>query len=137
MVGTMRALGQPTIKGKKMVAIHEQDSVIDFKKIKHIFSNNTDVMQQVMHGLIITAHQKVPDLDRYYKLAKWDDLEESLSFIHSAYHHVAATIIQETLSKISELVKRRQYSSELRKEIANLNALSKIMIADIEGYLTK
>jgi hypothetical protein len=120
---------------KKMVDVQGQERVIDYKKLKKIFSNNTDVMEQVMHGLIVTAHQKAPDLERFYKESRWAELKDTVLFIQSAYQHVATDILKKSIIKLSDLVEREEYSSELGNEIANMKVMSRNMISDIEYYL--
>ena len=121
---------------KKMVEVQEQERVIDFKKLKKIFSNNTDVMEQVMHGLIVTAHQKAPDLERYYKEARWSDLKETAAFIQSAYQHVGTDVLKKSISNLSNLIGQEEFSTELGLEISNIKVLSKNIIQDIEYYLS-
>lgn len=117
-----------------MVATEEK-RVIDFKKLKKIFSNNTDVMEQVMHGLIVTAHQKAPDLERFYKEGRWTELKKTAEFIQSAYQHVATDLLKDTISKLNELINKEEISPELGREITKMKSLSRNMIQDIEYYL--
>ncbi len=118
-----------------MMAAEEQVRVIDFKKLKNIFSNNKGVMEQVMHGLIITAHQKAPDLERFYKAGRWDELKETITFIQSAYQHVATDLLKDSIYKLRELISSEEFSTELGREIVKMQTLSKNMIQDIEYYL--
>ena len=118
-----------------MVDVQEQERVIDFKKLKKIFSNNTNVMEQVMHGLIVTAHQKAPDLERYYKEARWSDLKETAAFIQSAYQHVATDVLKKSIANLGNLIDQEEFSAELGEEISNIKTMSKNMIQDIEHYL--
>lgn len=120
-----------------MVGVQEQDRVIDFKKLKKIFSNNTNVMEQVMHGLIVTAHQKAPDLEKYYKEARWAELKDTAMFIQSAYQHVATDLLKDSIIKLSKLIDREEFSSELGDEISKMKVLSRNMIQDIEYYLAQ
>jgi len=119
-----------------MVDMQEQERVIDFKKLKKIFSNNTEVMEKVMHGLIVTAHQKAPDLERFYKEARWSDLKETATFIESAYQHIATDVLKKSISKLTALIEQEEFSTELGLEISNMKVLSKYMIQDIEHYLS-
>jgi hypothetical protein len=118
-----------------MVAIEEQQRVIDFKKLKKIFSNKSDVMEQVMHGLIVTAHQKAPDLERYYKSGRWQELNDTILFIQSAYQHVATEVLKESISKLAKMVREKEFSVQLGEEIEKMKMLSRNMIQDIEYYL--
>jgi uncharacterized FAD-dependent dehydrogenase len=112
-----------------------EERVIDFKKLKKIFSNNTDIMEQVMHGLIVTAHQKAPDLERFYKAGRWKELKDSTAFIESAYQHVGTDLLKNTVKNLSRLVEKEESSLDLENEIAKLKTLSSVMIKDIEYYL--
>jgi|GEM_PF-5175641 len=118
-----------------MVAVENQNRVIDFKKLKKIFSNNTDIMEQVMHGLIVTAHQKAPDLERYYTSGRWEELKDTILFIQSAYQHVATDLLKDSISKLVDLINQKEFSAQLGGEIEKMKRLSKNMIQDIEYYL--
>ena len=112
-----------------------EERAIDFKKLKKIFSDNRNVMEQVMHGLIVTAHQKAPDLERFYNAGRWKELKDCTNFIESAYQHVGTDLLKNTVQNLSELVKKEETSVELENEISNLRTLSTVMIQDIEYYL--
>lgn len=118
-----------------MVAAEAQNRVIDFKKLKKIFSNNSDIMEQVMHGLIVTAHQKAPDLERFYKSGRWEELNETILFIQSAYQHVATDLLKDSISKLVNLVGQKESSPQLGEEIEKMKTFSRNMIQDIEYYL--
>lgn len=111
--------------------------MIDYKKLKKIFSNNTEVMEQVMHGLILTAHEKAPALKRYYSSSKWNELEETLKFIKSAYQHVGTDSLNKTLNDLTLLIAERQRTERLDTVINDMGMMSRSMIQDIEYYLSK
>lgn len=116
--------------------VEVEDRIVDFKRLKIIFSNNREVMEQVMHGLILTAHEKAPALQRYYKSENWDKAIETIGFVKSAYKHIATEDLQNKLVLLEKLLESREETEELSLAINEFVGLASIIIQDIEYYLT-
>ena len=90
-----------------------------------------------MHGLILTAHEKAPALKRYYLSEKWNELEETLKFIKSAYQHVGTDSLNRILDDLTSLIGSRKKTEQLDLVINDMGMMSRSMIQDIEFYLSK
>ena len=117
--------------------IQVDDRLVDYKKLKKIFSDNRNVMEQVMMGLIVTAHEKAPALKRFYAAQDWDRLVETSGFIESAYKHIATKQLIDTVTDLQDHVSKRNTSHELESAIDHTVELSKHIIRDIEYYLSE
>lgn len=120
---------------KEKVMVQVEDRIIDYKKLKKIFSNNREIMEQVMLGLILTAHEKAPALRRHYNAGEWGQLSDTIMFIISAYQHVATKELSEVLGVLSVLIQSQTKSVDLEDKINHVVNLSSNMIQDIEYYL--
>lgn len=110
---------------------------VDFKSLKKIFSDNREVMEQVMLGLILTAHEKAPDLKRNCKNEDWDKASETIAFIKSAYKHISTVELLDQLKRLEELIDIKQTTKELQFELDNFGKIASLIIQDIEFYLAE
>lgn len=117
--------------------IQVEDRIIDYNKLKKTFSNNREVMEQVMQGLILTAHEKAPALKRYYVVENWKELNNTIRFIQSAFKHVSTDRLDKVLDRLYQLEERKKSSKELNEAIKEIVDLSSNIIQDIEYYLAE
>ncbi|MDH5366057.1 MAG: hypothetical protein OEW67_03665 [Cyclobacteriaceae bacterium] len=116
---------------------HVEGRIIDYRKLKETFSNNRKEMEQVMQGLILTAHEKTPALKRYYVVENWEELNNTIRFIQSVFKHVSTERLDEVLNRLYKLEERKKTSKELNDAIEEIADLSSNIIQDIEYYLVE
>ena len=112
-----------------------EDRIIDYKKLRSIFSSNASALEQVMMGLLLTAHEKVPALKRYYANEDWDNVVQVVQFMKSAYKHIATADLIRKIENLEELANEREVSDQLQIAIDQFFKISQFMIKDIEDYL--
>ena len=131
--GTMPAIVylNLTINGMTQVA----ERLVDLKKLRKIFSDNKEVMEQVMMGLILAVHDKAPALKRYYENNDWDNLEKTSRFLETSYMHVASPELIQVIEQLRLLVGKKERSEEIEKAISEMIYMAGYIVKDIEYYL--
>ncbi|MDH5474061.1 MAG: hypothetical protein OEX22_00065 [Cyclobacteriaceae bacterium] len=111
--------------------------IVDYDKIKNIFSDNKEMMEQVMLGLLLTAHEKAPALKRYYINRDWEGMTDAINFIQSAFNDIASSQLVEVLDRLKELSENKVDSDELNNLIKEVVQMASYLVIDLEYYLSK
>ena len=111
------------------------EKTIDYKKVKSLFPDKREVKEQIMLGLILTAHEKAPSLKQFYVNNDWDRLHDTMKHIVSAYEQIGTQELTDVLQKTQTIISKNKKSLELENQIHLLSILSNQIIHDIQHYL--
>jgi len=106
----------PNLKVVSNIAVGYNNFNIADMKEKNIIGTHTpgvlnDTVADLIFGLILSTARKLPEMDRYVKSGKWDEIDDEIVFSKDVHHAVLGII---GMGRIGETVaKRAKYGFDM------------------------
>ncbi len=112
----------------------DNDVLVDYKKLRKLISKS-DRLESVMHGLVLTAYYKAPELRTLYKNRDWEGFIQVSEFIKTVFKNVGSAVLNRAIDKLVTLSYSKSETPELYLAVEEIGEKSKGVIVDIENYI--